>query len=81
MPEQSAYIIYYMSENATKMERYGGVSKTYICPVCGRLFLVPFQTKGGGHTEWVYVLWNRRKKKYLCSYRCFSAVKEKMKNN
>ena len=51
--------------------RFGGVSKSYICPACSKLFLVPYQSKGGGRMQWVY----RRKKagkiEYFCSYHCF----------
>lgn len=53
------------------MSNYGGLGKDYICPVCGKTFSVPFQTKGGGRTKWTYA---RRKKngrkEYLCTYSC-----------
>lgn len=51
--------------------RYGGVSKMYRCPVCRRLFLIPFQSKGGGRTHWVYQRQSGRRKIYYCSYHCY----------
>lgn len=50
---------------------YGGVSKIYTCAVCKKNFLVPFQTRGGGHTQWVYVRKRNRKRIYCCSYKCY----------
>lgn len=60
------------AENA----RYGGISKGYICPVCRKNFFVPFQTKGGGKTNWVYKIKQNRKNIYLCSYSCFNRAKK-----
>lgn len=60
-----------------KYSKYGGVSKTYICPRCGKEFLVPFQTRGGGKTTWVYQRHCKRKKIYYCSYHCFADTEEK----
>ena len=54
-----------------KYARFGGVSKSYICPVCEKLFLVPFQSKGGGKTQWVYKRKKAGKIEYICSYHCF----------
>ncbi len=54
--------------------RYGGISKAYICPHCRNLFLVPFQTKGGGKTHWVY----KRHKVYYCSYHCYRESEERI---
>lgn len=51
-------------------ESYGGISKSYICPQCGKSFLVPYQSKGGGKTEWAYSRHNKKKKQYFCSYSC-----------
>lgn len=56
--------------------RYGGVSKFYRCPVCKKNFLIPFQTKGGGKTHWVYKVRRNRKLIYMCSYRCFHQITE-----
>lgn len=61
--------------------RYGGISKAYICPICHSYFLVPYQTKGGGHTKWVYRLRDSRKHLYYCSYHCFDMAKKEMKRN
>ena len=55
-----------------KRSRFGGVSKTYICPVCGKVFLVPFQSKGGGHTQWVFRKRVKNRFVYMCSYSCFN---------
>lgn len=54
---------------------YGGISKKYICPQCGRQFLVPFQTRGGGKTQWAYCVRKKRKKTFLCSYKCLNLAK------
>lgn len=51
--------------------RYGGISKSYVCPVCGTLFLVPYQSKGGGRMQWVYRKRYKGKMAYFCSYHCF----------
>ena len=61
-----------------KTAKYGGISKAYTCPVCKRYFLVPYQTKGGGHTKWVYKLTDRTNRKllYYCSYHCFDKAKK-----
>lgn len=61
-----------------KLKKYGGVSKLYLCPICHKSFLVPFQTKGGGKTHWVYCLYKERRKIYLCSYHCFLEAKERL---
>lgn len=53
----------------------GGVSRTCICALCKTSFLMPFQTRGGGKTEWVYTRKKGRKKIYYCSYKCFTAAK------
>lgn len=51
-------------------DRFGGVSKTYICPHCGKLFMVPYQSKGGGKTQWVYRRKQDKRQTYYCSYHC-----------
>lgn len=43
----------------------------YCCPVCHSVFSVPYQTKGGGRTNWVYSVCQKRRKIYCCSYHCF----------
>lgn len=53
--------------------RYGGVSKTYTCPVCGKQFLVPYQSKGGGRMQWVFRRRHKGKTDYYCSYHCYKA--------
>lgn len=59
------------------MPRYGGISKEYTCPQCGRHFLVPFQTRGGGKTQWVFKLYGEeRKTQYFCSYHCYARTLE-----
>lgn len=55
------------------MDRCGGVSRLYVCVWCKREFRVPFQTRGGGKTQWVYSRRKGKKKLYYCSYKCFTA--------
>ncbi len=57
-------------------KRFGGVSKTYCCPHCEKNFLVPFQTKGGGKTQWTYRRRKNKKTEYYCSYHCYKATEE-----
>ncbi len=54
-------------------DRYGGVSKSYICPVCQNRYQIPFQTKGGGRIQWVFKRKQKGKTIYYCSYHCFKA--------
>jgi len=56
--------------------RYGGISKSYICPQCGKLFLVPYQSKGGGRTQWVYRIRHAGVTSYFCSYHCYMEKKQ-----
>uniref|UniRef100_UPI00405766F2 hypothetical protein n=1 Tax=Acetatifactor sp. TaxID=1872090 RepID=UPI00405766F2 len=60
----------------TEPPRYGGVSKMYRCPVCDKDFFVPFQTKGGGRTNWVYKRRKKKKSIYYCSYHCYMTKEE-----
>lgn len=58
--------------------RYGGISKEYICPECSKLFLVPYQSSGGGKMQWVYRMKGKNRKTiYLCSYSCFLKAGER----
>lgn len=50
--------------------QYGGLGKDYVCPVCKKTFSVPFQTRGGGKTQWAYARWISGHKAYICSYSC-----------
>lgn len=56
--------------------KYIGISKRYLCPCCRRTFLVPYQSRGGGRTEWVYRMRIKNKRVYLCSYRCFQELSD-----
>lgn len=57
-------------------KRCGGVSKIYRCPVCHEIFAVPYQTRGGGRTNWVYSVRQKRRKIYYCSYHCFREMQK-----
>ena len=48
----------------------------YCCPVCHGIFAVPYQTKGGGRTHWVYCARQQRRKIYYCSYHCFRKMQK-----
>lgn len=50
------------------------LSKKYICPVCGKIFYIPYQSKGGGRTNWVFKIRVGNKKYHLCSYSCHMNV-------
>lgn len=52
------------------------VGKEYICPVCGRRFIIPYSTrKGGGSTSsWTYQYRDGNRKIYLCRYNCYRAA-------
>lgn len=56
-----------------KTSLYGGTGKEYICPQCGKTFRIPFQTRGGGKTQWAYYGYEGKHKKYMCSYSCVLA--------
>lgn len=48
----------------------------YRCPVCHEIFAVPYQTRGGGRTNWVYSVRQKRRKIYYCSYHCFREMQK-----
>lgn len=45
-------------------------------PGMSRDFAVPYQTRGGGRTNWVYSVRQKRRKIYYCSYHCFGRCKD-----
>ena len=59
-----------------EFKRYGGISKLYYCPICDQTFLVPFQSKGGGRTQWVYKRRRNKRMTYYCSYHCYKVSEE-----
>ena len=57
-----------------------------ICPWCGKKFYMPYQSRGGGRTQWTYKLRLGNRRYYYCSYTCFNnaldtrkEVKEQLK--
>lgn len=64
------------------MPQFGGISKEYVCPQCGRRFLVPYQTRGGGKTQWVFKLRGEaRRTQYFCSYHCYAEALERRRES
>ncbi len=57
----------------TTIQKYGGVTKGYVCPACGKYFFVPFQSKGGGKTQWAYRRRVKNRMLYFCSYGCYQS--------
>lgn len=55
------------------------ISKRYKCPCCGNIFYIPYQSRGGGRTYWVYNLRIGNRKIYMCSYHCHKQA-EKLDN-
>lgn len=53
-----------------------GVTKEHICPWCGKKFYIPYQSKGGGRTQWTYKLRLGNKRYYYCSYSCSNHAKD-----
>lgn len=53
-------------------KRCGGVSKIYRCPVCHEIFAVPYQTRGGGRTNWVYSVRQKQAENILLFVSLFS---------
>lgn len=52
--------------------RIYGVTKERICPWCGKKFYIPYQSRGGGRTQWVYKLRLGNLHYYYCGYTCFN---------
>lgn len=57
--------------------RYGGVSKLYTCPGCGKYFFVPFATRGGGRNRYVFKKRINNCMIYTCSYSCYHSLFDK----
>lgn len=45
------------------------------CPCCGSVFYVPYQSRGGGKTNWIYSVREGNKRIKLCSYHCYRDYK------